>query len=59
MEAPRGLQIVQAVDENMMNKVEECIRSGTPLLIEGVSETLDPTLEPLLTRNVYLYSKSK
>lgn len=53
MEEPNNLQVVHANDENMTNVIIECVRSGLPLLIEGIADTLDPALTPLLSRNLY------
>lgn len=54
MEEPNGLQVIYASVDNMTKILEECVRTGTPLLIEGISDKLDPSLEPVLSRNLYL-----
>lgn len=36
-----------------MSDLETCIRSGYPLLIEGVEEWIDPLLDPILQRDIY------
>uniref|UniRef100_A0A3P9JWL3 Dynein heavy chain ATP-binding dynein motor region domain-containing protein n=1 Tax=Oryzias latipes TaxID=8090 RepID=A0A3P9JWL3_ORYLA len=38
-----------------MRTLENCIQSGTPLLLENVGEELDPSLEPLLLRLFVLF----
>lgn len=32
--------------------IEVCLPAGNPVLMENIAETLDPSLEPLLTKNI-------
>ena len=35
-----------------MKIIEVCLPAGNPVLIENIDESLDPSLEPLLTKDV-------
>ena len=41
-------------DPTFMRTMENCVRLGTPCLLEEVGETLDPSLEPILLRQVFV-----
>lgn len=41
-----------------MRTLENCIRLGTPAMIEDVEETLDPSLEPILLRQTFVQVKT-
>ncbi|RNF11625.1 dynein, axonemal, heavy polypeptide 1 [Trypanosoma rangeli] len=49
-----NLQVCKASEEKFMKIVEGAIRLGLPCLLENVGESLDPALEPVLLRNVFL-----
>nr|CCC53405.1 putative dynein heavy chain, fragment [Trypanosoma vivax Y486] len=49
-----NLQVCKASDEKFMKTIESSIRLGHPCLLENVGETLEPALEPVLQRNVFL-----
>ncbi|SCU71162.1 Cytoplasmic dynein 2 heavy chain (DYNC2H1), putative [Trypanosoma equiperdum] len=49
-----NLQVCKASDDKFMKTVEGAIRLGLPCLLENVGESLDPALEPVLHRNVFL-----
>jgi dynein heavy chain len=42
------LSLAKATDPAMGRRLEQCISLGLPLLLEGLSEEVDPLLEPLL-----------
>ncbi|ETL44032.1 hypothetical protein L916_05588 [Phytophthora nicotianae] len=42
------LEIVKADDQNLMQAVEDCLVSGKHILIEDVTEALNPSLEPVV-----------
>jgi len=50
MEKERDIRIMKLSDGNYLKILENCIRMGTPVLIENVYEELDPALEPLLQK---------
>ncbi|XP_055643505.1 dynein axonemal heavy chain 6 [Toxorhynchites rutilus septentrionalis] len=54
MEAKNELRIIKLTDANMMRILEICIRKGTPMLIEDIYESLDPVLESVLLKRVFL-----
>jgi dynein heavy chain len=43
----------------MLKSVENAVRSGTPLLIEDVGESLEPLLEPLFLKQFTLINRRK
>lgn len=54
MQNPAGkLPVTKMNDNDFIQKVEQCIRLGLPLLIENVVEELDPALEPVLLKQVF------
>jgi len=44
------LAVMKPSDASFGRRLEQCISLGLPTLLEGVSEELDPLLEPLLER---------
>jgi dynein heavy chain len=53
MEAKNGLQIIKLTEPNFLRTLENCIRTGAPVLLEEVGETLDPALEPVLLKQTF------
>lgn len=43
----------------LIKDLETCVRMGQPLLIEDMEETLEPMLEPLLTRQFKVVNRRK
>ncbi|GAB9466924.1 hypothetical protein Gpo141_00004287 [Globisporangium polare] len=52
MEVPHDLQIAKSNDSALMKVVEYCLSTGKPLLIEDIVESIEPSLEPVLSRVV-------
>ncbi|CAF0823905.1 unnamed protein product [Adineta steineri] len=50
---PLNLKVVKLTDNDFMRQLDNCIQLGLPLLIENVGEDLDPSLEPILLKNVF------
>lgn len=52
-ERENNLNVIKLTDGDFMRTLENCIQFGTPLLLENVGEELDPSLEPLLLKQVF------
>eukprot|EP00392_Amoebophrya_sp_AT5.2_P008786 g8814.t1 len=52
MEAPQGLKIFDPNTSGFMRTLERAIEFGTPCMMENVKEELDPSLEPVLAKNI-------
>ncbi|KAL3669840.1 hypothetical protein V7S43_005217 [Phytophthora oleae] len=48
LEALNRLETVKPDDNNLIQVIEDCLVSGKPMMIEDVTEVLDPSLEPVL-----------
>ncbi|CAD6235446.1 GSCOCG00007903001-RA-CDS, partial [Cotesia congregata] len=56
MEKLNKLTVIKLTDSNYVKRMERAIELGTPVLVENILEDLDPTLEPVLLKNVYKQS---
>ncbi|XP_076764569.1 dynein heavy chain at 16F [Xylocopa sonorina] len=54
MEQNNNLKICKLTDANLMRILEASIRLGTPVLIQEVGEVLDPSLEPILLKQIFI-----
>ncbi|KAH8862654.1 Dynein heavy chain 6, axonemal [Schistosoma japonicum] len=54
MESQNNLKIAKLSDSNLLRILENCIRVGCPLLLEDIGETLDPALEPILLKQIFM-----
>jgi len=54
MERRNGLKIVRLTDKDFLRTLENGIRTGSPVLLEEVQETLDPSLEPILLKQTFV-----
>ena len=52
MEAANGLRRIK-LSGDFLRTLENCIQFGTPVLLEDIQEELDPSLEPLLLKQVF------
>ena len=50
--SPNGIESLKASDPRLMKLLERAITSGKWFLIENVGEELDPSLEPILLKQV-------
>eukprot|EP00731_Ephydatia_muelleri_P001617 Em0001g1617a len=54
MEGRNGLKVIKLTDPNYLRTLENAIRIGTPVLLEEVGEQLDPSLEPVLSKQTFV-----
>lgn len=52
MEKANKLIITKMTDPNLMRILEMAIRQGTPVLLEEIGETIDPSLTPVLAKEI-------
>lgn len=52
MEKENNCQVIKLSNNKFLQIVENGIRMGLPVLLENIEETLDPSLEPLLMKNL-------
>jgi dynein heavy chain len=52
MEASKNLRRIK-LSGDFLRTLENCIQFGTPVLLEDIGEELDPSLEPLLLKQVF------
>lgn len=52
MEAGADLRVIKLTDGDFMRTLESAVQFGLPVLLENVGEELDPSLEPLLLKEV-------
>jgi dynein heavy chain len=53
MEKRNNLQIIKLTDGQYLRALENSIQFGYPVLLENVGEELDPSLEPLLQKQIF------
>lgn len=53
MESRKQLEVLKLSEPDYMRRLENAIQFGNPVLLEGVGQELDPTLEPLLLRSTF------
>ena len=53
MEDKNGLRCIKLTDPNFLRTLESSIRIGTPVLLEDLGEELDPSLEPILLKQLF------
>jgi len=52
MEKENNIQVIKLSNPKFLQIIENSIRMGMPVLLENIEETLDPSLEPLLIKNL-------
>lgn len=52
LEEKNGMKIVKQTERDFARSVEMSVRNGTCLIIEDAGEILDPTLDPILEKNL-------
>lgn len=53
MERERGLDVVKLSDKDFLRVLENGVRFGRAVVLEGVEESLDAALEPLLLKQTF------
>ncbi|KAM3865367.1 dynein axonemal heavy chain 6 [Diretmus argenteus] len=53
-EAKYGLKVIKLTDADFLRTLENAIRTGTPVLLEELNETIDPALEPILLKQTFV-----
>ena len=53
MERNNHLSVIKLTDADYSRHLENSISFGNPLLLENVGEELDPSLEPLLLKQIF------
>lgn len=53
MEKDRKIDIIKFTDGNYMRTLETAIQFGKPVLLENVGEDLDPSIEPILQKQIF------
>ena len=51
--AEKNLQIIKLTEKDFLRTLENGIRYGAPVLLENVGQELDPSLEPVLLKQVF------
>jgi dynein heavy chain len=52
MEKENNLHVIKLTNPKFLNVCDTSIRLGYPVLLENIQETLDPSLEPILQKNI-------
>ncbi len=58
MERRSQLEVLKLTEPDYMRRLENAIQFGNPVLLEGVGQELDPTLEPLLLKSTFKQVRS-
>lgn len=58
MERRSQLEVLKLTEPDYMRRLENAIQFGNPVLLEGVGQELDPTLEPLLLKSIFKQVRS-
>ncbi|GAB0094584.1 Dynein heavy chain [Sergentomyia squamirostris] len=53
LEKPNGLRIIKFSNLNYMKVIADCIQTGTPCLIESITNELEVQLDPILFRQTF------
>lgn len=56
MEKPNRLNIIKFTQSDYMKVIVNALEVGRPVLLEGIGNDVEPPLDPLLSRNTFIYS---
>jgi dynein heavy chain len=57
-EEKNQLKVTSLIDKRFRNVLEDSMAFGTPMLIENVEEEIDPSLDPVLNKEIQKKGKS-
>ncbi|KAG4103981.1 dynein heavy chain and region D6 of dynein motor-domain-containing protein [Neocallimastix lanati (nom. inval.)] len=52
MESKNNLKIIDIKQPDILRTLENSIQYGNPVLLQGISETIDPSLDPILNKEI-------
>ena len=58
-ESVNNLEVIKMNNPNLLRSMENGIRVGRPVLVEDVEERIDPALEPILQKAVFVQGGRK
>ncbi|TNJ26760.1 Dynein heavy chain [Giardia muris] len=54
MEKENDLVVLKPAQTGLLRIFENCVRTGTPVVLDGVTETIEPSLKPIIEREVIM-----
>lgn len=51
MEGRKGLKVIDAKQSDILRTLEAAVQFGTPVILKGLLDTLDPALDPILNKS--------
>jgi len=55
-EKDNNLRVIKLSNPKFLNITETAIKLGYSVLLENIAETLDPSLEPVLQKNIFKFN---
>jgi len=55
MEKANNLQVLKMNDPMLMRIFENALRQGLPVLLEDIDEKIDPSIRPILQREMFIH----
>jgi dynein heavy chain len=52
MEAKRDLKIIDQKQSDFLRTLETAIQFGVPVLLQGLTENIDPALDPVISKSI-------
>jgi dynein heavy chain len=52
MEKHRDLKIIDLKQSDFLRTLENAIQFGTPVILQGIADTIDPSLDPILNKSI-------
>lgn len=54
MEKANNLMVLKPTQSGLLRIFENCVRSGTPVILDGVGEVIEPSLKPVIEREIII-----